>query len=123
MAKVLKTDATYADLCAVPEDFVVEIRAATGFAPNRDRARARRALRMTSQRCSSVAPAANVAVSAQHHAQLLDEPIELAALDDQRRREPDDLLVRVLGEHAELCEPLTESTRRAGGRADLDADE
>ena len=34
--------------------------------------------------------------------QLLDEPIELGALDDERRREPDDLRVRVLREHAAL---------------------
>jgi hypothetical protein len=36
------------------------------------------------------------------HAKLLDEPVELGALDDQRRRDPNHLRVRILRQHAAL---------------------
>src|SRR5690606_16610923 len=54
---------------------------------------------------------------------LLDEPVELILLHDQRRSETDDLLVRVLAEHAALEQPLGELTRRPRFARDLDADE
>ena len=47
-------------------------------------------------------PGQIVLESAQYGAQLLDEPVELGALDDQRRREANDLLVRVLGQNTAL---------------------
>src|SRR5690606_15103150 len=59
----------------------------------------------------------------QREAQLINEPIELIFLHDQRRCETDHLLVRVLAEHAAFEQLLGEVPRRAGFARDLDADE
>src|SRR5688572_18038541 len=59
----------------------------------------------------------------EHGRELLDEPIELGALDGERRRQADHLRVRVFREHTALEKPLAERARRAGCSGDLDADE
>src|SRR5690606_15851355 len=55
--------------------------------------------------------------------ELLNEPVELLLLHDQRRCEANDLLMRVFAQNAALEQLLGELPRRAGVARDLDTNQ
>src|SRR5690348_43170 len=51
----------------------------------------------------------------------VESPVEILAGDDEGRREAHDRLMRLLGEHARLRQPLADGARIGIARLDIDA--